>query len=155
MEYAAKGTLRNVLDSNPDMPLKTRRVLIRGILAGMAKLHSHKPKPIFHGDVKASNVLVMDDGTPKLADFGFASGARSGQTAGMSMSTPHRGGGTPVYTAPELFAVMFEDSDDSDEDATDLGKYTGAGDVYSTGVLIGEAGEVVTGQQPAALAAKS
>jgi serine/threonine protein kinase len=147
MEYAAQGTLRNVLDSNSGMDLKRRRRLIRGILAGMAKLHSHQPKPILHGDVKASNVLVMEDGTPKLADFGLASGARSSLAGNMSMSTSHRGGGTPVYTAPELFAVMFEDSDDDSDEGTNssAGKYTEACDVYSTGVLIAE---VVTGQQP-------
>jgi serine/threonine protein kinase len=144
MEYAEQGTLRQVLEANPEMGGKERRLLIRGILRGLAKLHSHKPTPILHGDLKGTNVLVMADGTPKLADFGQMSGASSGISMSMSMSKTHRGGGTPIYSAPELFADIFADSSDSeDDDCTAI--YTMACDVYSGGVLMCE---VLSGQQP-------
>jgi serine/threonine protein kinase len=145
MEYAEQGTLRQVLDANPEMANKKRQLLIRGILRGLAKLHSHTPKPILHGDLKATNVLVMANGVPKLADFGQASGASSGAMASVSMSKTHRGGGTPIYSAPELFAHLFQkvdlDSDSDSEDAAEalvVQQYTKKCDMYSLGVLIWE-----------------
>jgi serine/threonine protein kinase len=134
MEYAEQGTLRHVLEANPEMGDKERRLLIRGILRGLAKLHSHTPTPILHGDLKGTNVLVMTDGTPKLADFGQASGASSGISMSMSVSKAHRGGGTPIYSAPELFADIFADSSDSEDDDC-VTVYTMACDVYSGGGL--------------------
>jgi serine/threonine protein kinase len=145
MEYAEQGTLRLVLDNSPGMSKMTRRLLIRGIFRGLAKLHSHTPKPILHGDLKSTNVLVMADGTAKLADFGMASGTSSGVMASLNMSMTHRGGGTPIYSAPELFTHLFDDSDSDDEDASTVSMYTAACDVYSAAVLIWE---VVTGEVP-------
>jgi serine/threonine protein kinase len=152
MEYAAQGTLRQVLESNPNMADAAQKLLIRGLLRGLAKLHSHTPKPILHGDLKATNVLVMADGTPKLADFGQASGASSALAARMSMSKTHRGGGTPVYSAPELFAHLFEEVSDSDSDDNDdkagggrASMYTMQCDLYSAGVLVWE---IVTSENP-------
>jgi hypothetical protein len=120
--------------------MTARRLLILGILRGLASLHAHAPTPILHGDLKATNVLVMLDGTPKLADFGLSSGASSGLT-----TVTHRGGGTPIYTAPELFADIFEDSSDDNDVGTSGDEYTMACDLYSAGVLLGE---VDSGQQP-------
>jgi tRNA A-37 threonylcarbamoyl transferase component Bud32 len=160
MEYAEQGTLRHVLEANPNMADKQKNVLICGILRGLANLHSHTPKPILHGDLKATNVLVMADGTPKLADFGLASGASSSLATGMSMSATHRGGGTHVYKAPELFAHLFvevvdSDSDDSDDmveavdsdidDGAVASVYTISCDLYSAGVV---AWEIETGESP-------
>jgi len=153
MEYAEQGTLRQVLDLTPAMPAKQRQQMMRGIMRGLAKLHSHKPKPILHGDLKATNVLVTADGTVKLADFGMASGASSGMAASMSVSKTHRGGGTPIYSAPELFTHLFAKVDlDSDSDSEDANEtlvlaqqYTEACDMYSLGVLVWE---VETGEVP-------
>jgi serine/threonine protein kinase len=151
MEYAEQGTLRQVLDNTPKMDAAHQQLLIRGVLRGLAKLHSHLPNPILHGDLKATNVLIMADGTPKLADFGKASGAGFRTTTNISISiSTHRGGGTAVYTAPELFTHHFEDVSDSDDD--DAGRigcsapiYTMKCDLYSAGVLMWE---VMTRKSP-------
>jgi serine/threonine protein kinase len=151
MEYAERGTLRQVLDNAPTMDAAHQQLLIRGILRGLAKLHSHLPNPILHGDLKATNVLIMADGTPKLADFGQASGAGFRTTTNISISvSTHRGGGTAVYTAPELLTHLFEDVSDSEDD--DAGRsgcsapiYTMDCDLYSAGVLMWE---VMTGKSP-------
>jgi serine/threonine protein kinase len=85
-----------VLDANPGMAKTARRLLIRGIPRGLAKLHLYTPMPILHGDLKATNVLVTADGTPKLADFGMASGANA-ETSAVSMSKTHRGMCVAIY----------------------------------------------------------
>jgi tRNA A-37 threonylcarbamoyl transferase component Bud32 len=104
MEFAEQGTLRDVLDTQPEMTVKVRQKMIKGMLAGVVRLHSKQPSPIVHGDIKSANMLVMADGTCKISDFGMTSGAASG----LGVSKTHRGGGTPVYAAPELFEHMFQ-----------------------------------------------
>jgi len=49
---------------------------------------------IIHGDIKPSNILVQENGTAKLSDFGMARRA--------SESDKRTAGGTPNYLAPEL-----------------------------------------------------
>jgi V8-like Glu-specific endopeptidase len=57
-------TLRT--DNTPKMDA-VRQHLLSCVLRGLAKLHSHLPTPILHGDVKATGVLIMADGTPWIA----------------------------------------------------------------------------------------
>ena len=42
---------------------------IRGICLGLHHLHEHR---ILHGDIKPDNILLGDDMTPKIADFGLS-----------------------------------------------------------------------------------
>jgi serine/threonine protein kinase len=69
------------------------------------------------------------------------------------MSKTHRGGGTPVYSAPELFAHLFQnidldsDSDSEDSEAPAAHLFTSACDIYSAGILC-IVWEVVTKQEP-------
>ncbi|MES1909284.1 MAG: hypothetical protein MHM6MM_002047 [Cercozoa sp. M6MM] len=51
---------------------KEERVLrvFRSVVAGVAALHSLKPLPLVHRDVKIENVLLDAKGAPKLCDFG-------------------------------------------------------------------------------------
>jgi serine/threonine protein kinase len=105
----------------------------------------------------------MADDTPKLSDLGESSGAGSAMATAAAMgktkshcTKTHRGGGTPIYSAPELLAFHCEEvgCGDSDEDSDDEGEqpetskaaeYTSACDVYSLGLLIWE---VITGDMP-------
>ena len=86
-----------------------------GIATGLQHLHSYKPDPTYHGDLKGVclfnvtstwfadisvlqlNVLISDDGCPLLADFGFAFIINSS----FSMDVERSGGGTPYWIAPE------------------------------------------------------
>ncbi|KIM62181.1 hypothetical protein SCLCIDRAFT_1215533 [Scleroderma citrinum Foug A] len=47
------------------------RPLIQGIAKGLCYLHNHQP-PVFHGDVKGTNVLISPEGQPLLTGFGLS-----------------------------------------------------------------------------------
>jgi serine/threonine-protein kinase len=82
---------------------------------------------VVHSDLKPSNILVTDDGAPRLLDFGIAR-ALSDERDGTTGTAPRLM--TPDYAAPE----MLRD-----------GIVTTAVDVYALGVL---ACELLTGARP-------
>lgn len=56
------------------MPLNwgERYKIILGTAEGLAYLHEGSKLRIIHRDIKLSNILLDDDYTPKIADFGLA-----------------------------------------------------------------------------------
>ncbi|KAF8603911.1 kinase-like protein [Ceratobasidium sp. AG-I] len=66
--YCPAGTCAAYIKNNPTAD---KMNIIRQVADGLVCLHS-QPKPIVHGDIKASNVLMQEDGTPMLADFGLS-----------------------------------------------------------------------------------
>eukprot|EP00035_Acanthoeca_spectabilis_P010220 m.181067 g.181067 ORF g.181067 m.181067 type:complete len:269 (+) comp14957_c0_seq1:68-874(+) len=71
-EYCSRGSLRGILDT-PNLPIPTSRSVRFALDAakGMQFLHTRSP-PRMHRDLKAANLLVSEDWTVKLADFGSA-----------------------------------------------------------------------------------
>ncbi|KAL4078981.1 kinase-like domain-containing protein, partial [Scleroderma yunnanense] len=76
------------------------RPLMAGVAKGLHYLHTHKPSPVFHGDLKGVNILISDTGNALLADFGFSLIVNSS----FSMSIHSDGGakGTVNWMAPEM-----------------------------------------------------
>ncbi len=93
MEYIPGGSLARRLDGTPWSPAAAARTV--AVLA-RAIGDAHR-LGIVHRDLKPANVLLADDDTPKIVDFGLAKllGADSSLTqSGVFV-------GTPSYAAPE------------------------------------------------------
>ncbi|KAF7005587.1 hypothetical protein CFC21_020700 [Triticum aestivum] len=70
-EYLAKGGLDKNLFGEPSIDWDTRFKIIKGICEGVHFIHT-LPSPILHLGLKTQNILLDDNLTPKLSDFGFA-----------------------------------------------------------------------------------
>ncbi|SCU93082.1 LAMI_0E13146g1_1 [Lachancea mirantina] len=92
MEYCAGGSLRTLL-----RPGKIDEhyigVIVREVL--VALLYIHKDN-VIHRDIKAANVLIMNDGRVKLCDFGVAAQLSQSKLRRQTMA------GTPYWMAPEV-----------------------------------------------------
>ncbi|KAL9316442.1 hypothetical protein ACSQ67_017443 [Phaseolus vulgaris] len=102
-----------------------------GSAKGLVYLHTEVDPPIFHRDVKATNILLDSKFTAKVADFGLSRLAPVPDTQGNvpgHVSTVVMG--TPGYIDPEYFLTH---------------KLTDKSDVYSLGVVFLE---LVTGRPP-------
>ncbi|KAJ7085485.1 kinase-like domain-containing protein [Mycena belliarum] len=77
--------------ANPDK-------LILQIAEGLGYLHS---KNIVHGDLRGANILVSDDESIRLADFGLSSICEADSTAGILRRSSDRAGSARWF-APEL-----------------------------------------------------
>uniref|UniRef100_A0A0D9X5B5 non-specific serine/threonine protein kinase n=1 Tax=Leersia perrieri TaxID=77586 RepID=A0A0D9X5B5_9ORYZ len=73
-EYLEKGSLDGALFGVRSLSLDwpTRFEIILGIARGITYLHEESNVRIVHRDIKASNVLLDTDLTPKISDFGLA-----------------------------------------------------------------------------------
>ncbi|PWA57922.1 putative leucine-rich repeat receptor-like serine/threonine-protein kinase [Artemisia annua] len=101
----------------------TRKKICIGIAKGLAYLHEESVLKMVHRDIKATNVLLDSDLTPKISDFGLAKLHEEENTHIITKIA-----GTMGYMAPE-YALW--------------GHLTYKADVYSFGVL---ALEIVAGK---------
>eukprot|EP00005_Dracoamoeba_jomungandri_P008127 CAMPEP_0174272386 /NCGR_PEP_ID=MMETSP0439-20130205/51061_1 /TAXON_ID=0 /ORGANISM="Stereomyxa ramosa, Strain Chinc5" /LENGTH=250 /DNA_ID=CAMNT_0015362911 /DNA_START=1 /DNA_END=753 /DNA_ORIENTATION=+ len=70
--------------------------ILAGITLGMGYLHSSNP-PIVHRDLKPANILLLEDFTPKVCDFGISQFVVSEKTRS-SLTTV----GSPPWVPPEV-----------------------------------------------------
>lgn len=73
------------------------KAILSSVLSGLAFLHSHG---VYHLDIKPDNIL-MNDGTPKLADLGAA--VTVGSSDSLTSVRPFKAG-TLIYGCPESVA---------------------------------------------------
>ncbi|KDO54922.1 hypothetical protein CISIN_1g002174mg [Citrus sinensis] len=132
-EFMSNGTLRDQLSAKSKEPLgfAMRLSIALGSSRGILYLHTEADPPVFHRDIKASNILLDHKFTAKVADFGLSRLAPVPDIEGIvpaHVSTVVKG--TPGYLDPEYFLTH---------------KLTDKSDVYSLGVVFLE---LLTGMQP-------
>jgi serine/threonine-protein kinase len=92
MEFAARGTLRDVLEREGRLPLERALQVVRHAAEGLAFA---AVAGIVHRDVKPANLLITDMDTVKVADFGIADQTGEKTADGDTIY------GSPHYMAPE------------------------------------------------------
>ena len=93
MEYVAGRSLEEILSTEgASLPLHTTLQLIQEVAEALDYAHF---QGVVHRDVKPSNIIVGEDGHPKIADFGIA------QLNVSDSRRPSCTWGTPAYMSPE------------------------------------------------------
>jgi serine/threonine-protein kinase len=92
-EYFKGRPLREAVSPIP-LHDSRRRDILKQLLTGVADAHRHN---IIHRDLKPDNVLISDDGTVKIIDFGIA------KVKDKNITVSGQWLGTPLYMSPELF----------------------------------------------------
>lgn len=132
-EFMPNGTLRDWLSGKTKeyLNFSMRLRIALGSAKGILYLHTEAHPPVFHRDIKASNILLDSKLTAKVADFGLS---RLAPVLDDEGTVPHHVStivkGTPGYLDPEYFLTH---------------KLTDKSDVYSLGVVFLE---LLTGMQP-------
>ncbi|MCI4445190.1 MAG: protein kinase [Candidatus Aminicenantes bacterium] len=112
MEYVKGKSLEKILEKEKILDCERASDIIKQIAYGVD--HAHKNK-IIHRDLRPSNILISEEGTVKITDFGTSAWLNSSQYASTRI-------GSPPYMAPEQF----------------MGKASYSSDIYSIGCIFYE-----------------
>eukprot|EP00668_Euglena_longa_P008859 GGOE01010670.1.p1 GENE.GGOE01010670.1~~GGOE01010670.1.p1 ORF type:complete len:805 (+),score=182.10 GGOE01010670.1:67-2481(+) len=112
MEFCSGGSLRGLINDLQGLPLPLVRKYAVEVLRGLRYIHDHG---LLHRDIKASNVLLRDDGVAKVADFGTVLKIPEEETPACGSVK-----GTVLWMAPETFR----------------GRYSTASDMWSFGCML-------------------
>ncbi len=121
MELLEGSDLTPYIKKDKLLPVKDLLRIIGSVAEGLAFAHA---RGIVHRDIKPANIMLLNDGTVKIADFGIARISTSSATQTGTVL------GTPSYMSPEQVAGQ---------------KVDGRSDLFSLGVAMYE---LLCGQKP-------
>lgn len=122
MELVKGEDLRKIMEREKPLAVEKAVKLVMQVCEALDYAHA---KGVIHQDLKPENIMVTQDGTVKLLDYGVARSLSSG-TSTLTATVM----GTPIYLCPDLLLGMKGDPQT---------------DIYSLGVIFYE---MVTGQLP-------
>ena len=93
--------LAKCLESQPNIPIEVKLLILLDVSYGLLYLHTHSPK-IIHRDLTAANVLLTRDKRAKIADLGVSK-LLDPRTRAATMQT--KAPGTHFYMPPEALKV--------------------------------------------------
>ncbi|XP_027939902.1 rust resistance kinase Lr10-like [Vigna unguiculata] len=121
--FFPNGSLQSFIfppeDQDHFLGWETLQHIALGIAKGIEYLHQGCNHPIIHFDINPHNVLLDDNFTPKISDFGLAKLCSKNPSV-VSMTAAR---GTLGYIAPEVFSRNF-------------GNVSYKSDIYSYGMLL-------------------
>jgi eukaryotic-like serine/threonine-protein kinase len=116
LELLPGRTLREVLRDEGPLEWTRAAGIAEQVARALTAAHEHEP-PIVHRDLKPENVMVLDDGSVKVTDFGVAK-----LVAALGNESTHSAG-TLAYMSPEQI---------------DAGPVDARSDLYALGVVLYE-----------------
>jgi serine/threonine protein kinase len=125
MEYISGKTLAQLLKEQTDrrFDFEKAKQIARDVASALKHAHEHG---IIHRDIKSANIMISDEGSVKITDFGIARVSTSLQVTKTGLIQ-----GTPRYMSPE----QIKGEKDID----------GRADIYSLGIVFYE---LLTGYAP-------
>ena len=94
MQYLPSRTLQQVLAEKQTLPPDDVALIGAEVAGALAAAHA---AGIVHRDIKPANILITEDGSAKITDFGISHALGDATLTSTGMVT-----GTPAYFAPEV-----------------------------------------------------
>ncbi|MEO0233472.1 MAG: serine/threonine-protein kinase [candidate division WOR-3 bacterium] len=122
LEYIKGKSLKSVINEKKTIPFEYALFILKEVLKGLSYIHSQQ---ILHRDLKPDNIMLSEDGTVKITDFGLAFGKEL-----INVTNPGTYIGTPAYFPPEQLAGR---------------EITVSSDIFSLAITVVE---MITGKNP-------
>jgi tetratricopeptide (TPR) repeat protein/predicted Ser/Thr protein kinase len=122
MEFVSGENLKKMIRMSKEMSLEAVLSIARQVCEGLAEAHR---LGIVHRDLKPQNIMIDEEGTAKIMDFGIASSLETQGTTRPGVMI-----GTPEYISPEQ---------------VEGGPVDARSDLYSLGIILYE---MLTGRTP-------
>lgn len=98
LQYCKEGSIKSLIGNTDEEEVWK---IILEVAKGLKELHSHKPNPIVHQDIKPDNIMMSDAGHYMITDFGISVHLHS--ELRKTVSSSFSSAGTKAYMAPERF----------------------------------------------------